>query len=166
MAECNDHIHRKNQLFKEQEYCLQRVQGGLLVKKLDPLATIPTISNPSDAGYDLYSTENRYIGPRQRALIKTGIAMAIPDGYVGLIWPRSGLSVKHGVDVLAGVVDSGYRGEVGVCLFNSSELRLEIKHGDRIAQILFQPVSHFQLIESEDLSSTNRGEGGFGSTGK
>ena len=166
MTECNDHIHRRNQLAMRQENCLQRVRGGLLVKKLDPLAIIPTISNPSDAGYDLYATEHRYIAPRKRALIKTGIAMAIPEGHVGRIWPRSGLSVKHGIDVLAGVVDSGYRGEVRVCLFNSSELQLEINHGDRIAQILFQPVSHFQLIESEDLSSTKRGEGGFGSTGK
>jgi dUTP pyrophosphatase len=166
VEECKDYIFRKNQLSKEQEYQMLRVEGGLPIKKLAEQAVIPTMSNTSDAGYDLYSIEDRYIGPHQRALIKTGIAMAIPDGFVGLIWPRSGLSVKHGVDVFAGVVDAGYRGEVGVCLFNSSELQLEIKQGDRIAQILFQPVSHFQLIESEDLSFTKRGDGGFGSTGK
>ena len=85
---------------------------------------------------------------------------------MGLIWPRSGLAVKSGIDVFAGVVDAGYRGDVGVCLYNSSERQFEVQAGDRIAQIIFQPVSQFQLLESTSLDDSDRGVDGFGSTGK
>jgi dUTP pyrophosphatase len=97
---------------------------------------------------------------------RTGLSFEIPEGYVGLVWPRSGLSIKEGVDVLAGVVDSGYRGEVMVCLLNTGVRYVKIKEGDRIAQILFQEVPEFQLQEVEILQNSDRGEGGFGSSGK
>ena len=89
----------------------------------------------------------------------------MPDGLAGLIWPRSGLSVKKGLDVLAGVVDSGYRGEVMVCLYNTSDEDVEIKRGDRIAQIIFQEVPLVSLIQAEELETSQRGSNGFGSTG-
>ena len=136
------------------------------VKKTEKKAIVPTRSNQSDAGWDLYSVTTRPIAPSQRVTIKTGISLEIPEEYVGLIWPRSGMSVKNGIDVLAGVVDSGYRGEIKVCLLNTSREWMNIKEGDRIAQILFQEVPHFQLQEAEILQNSDRGEGGFGSTGK
>jgi len=165
MEECKDYIARKNMLIEQQGNRLMGIRG-LFVKKLDEQAAIPTQSNRSDAGWDLYANHQDCIQPNSRALIKTGISLEIPDGFVGLIWPRSGLAVKNGLDVFAGVVDAGYRGEVGVCLFNSSETEVKIKQGDRIAQILFQPVPQFQIVEVEELGSTERGSGGFGSTGK
>ena len=136
------------------------------VKKVDPKAIIPTKANDSDAGWDLYSIVSRNLAPNQRVSYRTGIAFEIPQGYTGLVWPRSGLSTKSGVDVLAGVIDSGYRGEVLVCLFNTGQDWVEIKEGDRIAQILFQEIPDFQLEEVSVLQNSARGEGGFGSSGK
>jgi dUTP pyrophosphatase len=136
------------------------------VKTLDDKARIPTKSNHQDAGWDLYASEDSLIKPNHRTLIKTGVALEIEQGFVGLIWPRSGLAVKSGVDVFAGVIDAGYRGEIGVCLFNSSDTEVYIKQGDRIAQVLFQEVPEFTLQKSDNLESTSRGDGGFGSSGK
>lgn len=137
----------------------------LKIKKLDNTAVIPQKSNYTDAGYDLYSTENKTIQKNQREVIKTGIAMSIPNNYVGLIWPRSGLALKHGIDVLAGVIDSGYRGEVCVVLQNHGSMPYEVKAGDRIAQILFQKVEYFKIENVEELDVADRGDSGFGSTG-
>jgi|TARA_R110000765_G_scaffold297250_1_gene392341 dUTP pyrophosphatase len=134
-------------------------------KKLDPEAIIPTKSHQSDAGWDLYALESGHVTPKGKALIKTGVSLEIPDGFVGLIWPRSGLAVKSGIDVFAGVVDSGYRGDVGVCLYNSEDSAFEFKKGDRIAQILFQEVPNFKIQETTELDRTSRGEEGFGSSG-
>ena len=146
------------------------MQSTIKVKKLTESAQIPTRANESDAGWDIYSDEDVIINPNTQRLISTGISVEIPHGTVGLIWPRSGLAVKNGVDVFAGVVDSGYRGEVKVCLFNAGSVwstpRVNIAKGDRIAQILFQPIPQFSLVESTELTDTNRGSGGFGSTGK
>jgi|TARA_B100001094_G_scaffold252945_1_gene251153 dUTP pyrophosphatase len=137
------------------------------VKKTEPNAIIPTRANKADAGWDLYSLTTRSLAPQQRAIYRTGISLQIPEGHVGLLWPRSGLSVKSGVDVLAGVIDSGYRGEVQVCLLNTSnEDWVEINEGDRIAQILFQEVPEFQLQQVDVLQNSGRGAGGFGSSGK
>lgn len=136
------------------------------IKRLKEEATIPTKANVSDAGWDLYALEDVVINPKQRETIKTGVALEIPDGYVGLIWPRSGLSVKQGIDVLAGVIDSGYRGEIMVCLLNTSDETVSIKAGDRIAQILFQPVPFFEIVEVEELMESDRGDKGFGSSGQ
>jgi len=169
-AGCNDHIHRRNQLQKNKNYIKEEEEAlsvrSLRLTKLDESAITPTKANISDAGWDLYSLEDVEIPPASRSLIKTGISLQIPKGFVGLIWPRSGLAVKSGVDVFAGVVDSGYRGDVGVCLYNSSVETVSVKKGDRIAQILFQPVPYFQLTEVTTLSSSERGEGGFGSSGR
>jgi dUTP pyrophosphatase len=148
-------------------YSYARFAGNIIkVKKTEERAIIPTRSNSDDAGWDLYSITTRPIAPSQRVTIRTGISLQIPEEYVGLIWPRSGMSVKNGIDVLAGVVDSGYRGEIKVCLLNTSREWMDIKEGDRIAQILFQEVPHFKLQEVEILQNSDRGQGGFGSTGK
>jgi dUTP pyrophosphatase len=135
------------------------------VKLLDATATIPTKANASDAGWDLYSTVDIVISSKQRNTVKTGIALEIPEHMAGLIWPRSGLSVKKGIDVLAGVIDSGYRGEIMVCLYNTSDEDVSIKHGDRIAQIIFQEVPCVMMLHQEGLGSSQRGDNGFGSSG-
>jgi dUTP pyrophosphatase len=134
-------------------------------KKLDKNAIAPSKANHTDAGYDLYALEDCIIPSQNRLMIKTGISMAIPDGYVGLIWPRSGLAVKHGLDTMAGVVDSGYRGEVCVVLQNHGYEPYNVKAGDRIAQILFQSILSVQMIETEELNNSDRGQSGFGSSG-
>ena len=138
----------------------------LKVKKLNEEAIVPTKANISDAGYDLYALSGAIVEKNCHKLIKTGIALAIPEGYVGLIWPRSGMAYKHGIDVFAGVIDSSYRGDVGVILYNSQRLDYKIQKGDRIAQILFQRIENFDLNLVENLDDTNRGTGGFGSSGK
>jgi deoxyuridine 5'-triphosphate nucleotidohydrolase len=135
------------------------------VKLLNEDSQAPTKAHRSDAGYDLYASEDTVIVGRQRTTIKTGVSFDMPEGLAGLIWPRSGLSVKKGIDVLAGVVDSGYRGEVMVCLYNTSDEDVEVSRGDRIAQIIFQEVPLVSLIESEELETSQRGSNGFGSTG-
>jgi|TARA_R110000824_G_scaffold109503_1_gene257136 dUTP pyrophosphatase len=142
------------------------------VKKLTSTATIPTKSRKTDAGYDLYSDEDIALYPEDTKLISTGIAFAIPDGYAGLIWDRSGLGTK-GIHRHAGVVDSSYRGEVKVALYNARPGHVDftdnmyfISRGDRIAQILFQKVPHFDMVETEELDDTDRGSSGFGSSGK
>ncbi len=147
------------------------VKMEIKVKKLTDTAIVPTKSRKTDAGYDLYADEDKAIYPEETKLISTGIAFAIPDGYAGLIWDRSGLGSK-GIHRHAGVVDSSYRGEVKVCLSNSlsghhsAENIYFISKGDRIAQILFQKVPHFDLVETEELDDTDRGSSGFGSSGK
>jgi len=171
MKQHPDQLARMKQLTKER---LKRQQKPLelKVKKLCEDAIIPTRSNQTDAGWDLYSTERVGMMPMRPVLVSTGIALAIPEGYVGLIWPRSGLAVKRGVDVYAGVIDSGYRGEIKVCLYTNSvdpswgcPKAFDIEKGDRIAQIIFQKVEPFKLIETQELDDTDRGAGGFGSSG-
>jgi dUTP pyrophosphatase len=135
------------------------------VQLMHDAAKLPTKVNKFDAGWDLYSVDNCAIDPSNRQLVNIGIALAIPKGYVGLIWPRSGLAVKNGVDVFAGVIDSGYRGEVKVCLYNSSTETIHISPGDRIAQILFQTIGQFDLVKTIQLTNTPRDVGGFGSSG-
>lgn len=137
----------------------------LYVKKLNPKATIPTRANPTDAGYDLYALDGAIIEKHSHKLIKTGISLEIPKGYAGFIWPRSGLSYKNGLDVFAGVIDSGYRGDVGVILYNSQYNDYCVEAGDRIAQIVFQKVENLELVEVNYLDDSDRGSGGFGSTG-
>jgi len=126
---------------------------------------MPFKSHRSDAGFDLIADENTWVFGRERQTIKTGISFDMPDNMAGLIWPRSGLAVKKGMDVLAGVIDSGYRGEIMVCLYNTSDVDVEIKRGDRIAQIIFQEVPVISLMLREELETSQRGSNGFGSTG-
>jgi dUTP pyrophosphatase len=136
------------------------------VQLLDNNAKVPTKANPNDAGFDLYSVLDTVIPPKQRKTVRTGIAIQMPDHLAGLIWPRSGLSVKQGIDVLAGVVDSGYRGEIMVCLYNTSDEVVGINTGDRIAQIIFQEVPRVTMEVHDTLGSSQRGDNGFGSSGK
>jgi dUTP pyrophosphatase len=135
------------------------------VKKLHPDATIPT-SEPGNAGYDLYSVEDGIIPSKSHKKISTGIALSCPLGHYGRIAPRSGLAYKFGIDVFAGVVDEIYRGEIGVILFNAGDQDFEYKKGDRIAQIIFTPYERVHFEQIEELDETDRGEKGFGSSGR
>ncbi len=137
----------------------------LKAKKIQPDAKLPRYGHKGDAGLDLFSSIGRVLEKGQVEAIPTGIRVAIPDGYVGLVWDKSGVSLK-GVHRLAGVIDSGYRGEVKVVMVNLSDAPFVIDKGMKIAQMLVQPVTTVHVVEAEDLDDTSRGEGGFGSTGK
>ncbi|MFM7014292.1 MAG: dUTP diphosphatase [Actinomycetota bacterium] len=128
----------------------------------------PIYANPGDAGCDLRSTEKLTLAPGERRLIGTGISIALPNGFVGLIHPRSGLALKHGITILnsPGTIDAGYRGEIKVTLFNSSSEAFEIARGDRIAQLVIQRFERARFIKVESLPDSDRGDGGFGSSGK
>jgi dUTP pyrophosphatase len=136
--------------------------------KLNERATLPTRAHDGDAGLDLYAAEGARIGPGQRVMVGTGLTVAIPPGLAGLVVPRSGLALKHGISLVnsPGVIDSGYRGEVRVLLLNtdaSSDFRLAV--GDRIAQLLLIPIATASPLEADSLDETARGSGGFGSSG-
>tara|TARA_R110000787_G_scaffold91922_1_gene193646 strand:- start:233 stop:661 length:429 start_codon:yes stop_codon:yes gene_type:complete len=134
-------------------------------KKLLDVASVPTRAHEHDAGWDLYSSELAFVISSKRKVVSTAISLVIPDGYVGLIWPRSGLAAKKGIDVFAGVIDSGYRGEIKVCLYNSSGVNFEINKGDRIAQIIFHKIPQTEMLEVDSLGDSIRGDSGFGSSG-
>jgi dUTP pyrophosphatase len=147
--------------------------------KIAPRSQVPTRAHASDAGYDLYSRKFLRINPMERALVPTGIRIAIPRGYYGRIAPRSGLALKHGIDVMAGVIDSGYRNELAVVLINlivpqfvtpldvtfGSQCAFEIKPGDRIAQLIIEKCYKVEWKETDALDVTNRGIAGFGESG-
>ena len=135
------------------------------VKLLHDSAKPPTKGHMDDAGWDLYAFETISIPAGATVLVSTGVSMAIPKGYVGLIWDRSSMGVK-GVHRHAGVIDCNYRGEVKVCLHNTTKESYHIEKGDRIAQILIQEAPTFIQHVVHELDSTDRGDGGFGSTGK
>ncbi len=135
------------------------------IQKLDDAAIVPEIAHPGDAGMDLFSIETLQLAPHERRAIKTGIALAISDGYVGLVWDKSGRALKDGLTTLAGVIDSSYRGEVQVVLINVSDAAVTINAGEKIAQLLIQPVVAPTITVVDALSETTRGDGGFGSTG-
>lgn len=137
----------------------------LNVKLLNKDAKLPSYGHKGDAGMDLFATQDLVLEPHLAAAIPTGIQIAIPEGYVGLIWDKSGISLR-GVHRLAGVVDSGYRGEVKVVMINLSEKPFPIEKGMKVAQMLIQPVTSVSIRESLELDDSSRGEGGFGSTGK
>lgn len=137
------------------------------IKLLDKNAKIPFRANKTDAGADLCSIENYKIEPLERKAISTGISVKIPDGYYGRIAPRSGLAYKNGIDVLAGVIDSDYTGEIKVILFNTDkEKSFEINKGDRIAQLIIEDHFNFDFEVVDELVDTERGDKGFGSSGK
>lgn len=137
----------------------------LKIKKIRKDAKLPHYGHRGDAGLDIFSTIDCVLRKREVKAIPTGIKVAIPEGYVGLIWDKSGVSLE-GVHRLAGVVDSGYRGEVKIVMANLSDEPFSIEKGMKIAQLLIQPVVEVEVIEVEDLEATPRGENGFGSTGK
>lgn len=134
-------------------------------KRLTSTATIPTRGSEKAAGLDLYADNEHTVLPNCVSVVPTGIAMAIPDGFVGLVWPRSGLACKYGVQTLAGVIDSDYRGELKVAITTCTKTTMSINQGDRIAQLLIVPVSMLQCVEVGSLDDTGRGACGFGSTG-
>jgi dUTP pyrophosphatase len=129
---------------------------------------LPARARADDAGLDLYAAEAATIEPGARALVPTGIALAIPTGYAGLVLPRSGLALRHGLTLLntPGLIDAGYRGEVKVLLVNHDRAAVTVARGDRIAQLVIQRVEPAELVEVDELPTTDRGAGGFGSTGR
>lgn len=131
---------------------------------VDGSGALPEYATDGAAGADLRAAEAVTLPPGGRAAVPTGLMIEIPPGYVGLVWPRSGLAVRHGIDTLAGVIDSDYRGEVKVVLVNHGPEPLALAAGDRIAQLLVQPVVRAQFTRAA-VASTARGAGGFGSTG-
>ncbi|NXR78508.1 DUT protein, partial [Pycnonotus jocosus] len=134
--------------------------------KLSENAFAPSRGSARAAGYDLYSAYDCVIPPMEKAVVKTDIQIALPSGCYGRVAPRSGLAAKHFIDVGAGVIDEDYRGNVGVVLFNFGKETFEVKKGDRIAQLICERIYYPELEEVEALDDTERGEGGFGSTGK
>jgi dUTP pyrophosphatase len=140
----------------------------VLVVRLDPGLPLPAYALPGDAGFDVCTSVDITLAPGERAVVPTGIAVALPDGYAAFVHPRSGLAARHGLTIVntPGTIDAGYRGEVRVCLLNTDTSEaLELHRGDRIAQIVIQPVVRAILHEAERLPGSHRGEGGYGSTG-
>ncbi|HEX2158007.1 MAG TPA: dUTP diphosphatase [Actinomycetes bacterium] len=141
----------------------------LPVRRLDPGLPLPAYAHPGDAGADLRAAEEVVLPPGGRATVGTGIAIAVPDGYAAFVHPRSGLASRHGITVVnaPGTVDVGYRGEVRVVLLNTDPSEpFTVRRGDRIAQLVVQPVTRVQFLDADELPPTPRGEGGFGSTGR
>lgn len=128
--------------------------------------TLPEYASAGSAGADLRASEGVVIGPGERAAVPTGLRLQIPAGQVGLVWPRSGLALRHGIDTLAGVIDSDYRGELLVVLVNHGREPVAIARGDRVAQLLLQRVERALFLSGASLGDTGRGQGGFGSTGR
>jgi dUTP pyrophosphatase len=139
--------------------------NSLSIQKLHPDAKVPTRAHDTDAGLDLTTVETHSLKPGEGKIFKTGLAVAIDPGYVGLVWDRSSMG-KRGIKTLGGVIDAGYRGEIGVILWNISHEVQEIKSGERIAQLLIQSIATPQTKEVQSLSDTSRGTGAFGSSGK
>ena len=136
----------------------------LKVKRIHPEARLPVYGHPGDAGLDLFSVVDRDLAPGEVFAVPTGIQIAVPAGHVGLVWDKSGVSLK-GVHRLAGVIDAGYRGEVQVVLINLGAAPFALKKGMKIAQLIVQPVAAVEVVEADSLDDTSRGQGGFGSTG-
>jgi dUTP pyrophosphatase len=140
----------------------------LTLKRLDPELPLPRYAHQGDAGLDLYSAIRIDLAPGQRALVPTGIAVAIPEGYAGFVQPRSGLALRSGLSLVntPGLIDSHYRGEIKIIAINLDPAApISIARGDKIAQLVIQAVEYADVIEVNDLGETARGEGGFGSTG-
>ena len=140
----------------------------LKFKKLDDSAIIPKRSRTGDAAFDISSSEDVLLKPQSRHLTNTSVAIEIEDGYCGLVLPRSGNAVNHGITVIntPGLIDSNYRGEIKIGLINTSKKDFNILKGDRIAQLFIVPVCDVEVVETEELSESNRGDAGFGSSGR
>ncbi len=142
---------------------------NLAVRRLDAAATLPTRAHEGDAGLDLYAAEAATLAPGARASVGTGIAIEVPPGHAALVLPRSGLAARHGIALVnaPGLIDSGYRGEVRVLLLNTDAAQeFEIEPGDRVAQLLLVPFASAEPIEVAKLAASERGAGGFGSSGR
>ena len=141
----------------------------VLITRLDPDLPLPRYAKGGDAGADIVSRIDITLAPGERALVPTGIAIALPDGYVALVHPRSGLAIKHGVTMVnaPGTIDAGYRGELQIILINHDKSEsVSFKRGDRIAQLVIQKVERAEFVEVQELPGSGRGTGGFGSTGR
>lgn len=140
----------------------------LRFRKVHPDAVLPAYAHPSDAGMDVRSVADLTIRPGSRALVPTGLVVLLPPGYEAQVRPRSGLALKGGVTVLnaPGTIDAGYRGEIGVILVNLGEADFQVAKGDKIAQLVIAPVTRPEIVETTEVDETDRGAGGFGSTGK
>ena len=136
------------------------------MKKLYDDVTLPHYKREGDAGMDVYSREDFTLVPGEQHIFKAGFAMAIPEGTVCLVWDRSGMAAKYGVKTMAGVIDHTYRGEIGIVLMNITKEPHEVKKGDRIAQMLIQPILNPDIETVEELSETIRGDGAWGSSGR
>jgi len=141
------------------------VTGVLRFKQLDSRAVLPSRGSALAAGLDICSIEDLRIEPRQRAVAKTGLAVAIPPGFYGRVAPRSGLAAKNGLDVLAGVIDSDYRGQLCVLLYNTGDEAIDLPAGSKICQLIIEQIITPDATWASDLDETARGAGGFGSTG-
>jgi dUTP pyrophosphatase len=140
----------------------------VLVQRLDADLPAPAYAHPGDAGADLVTTVDLTLAPGERAMVPTGIAIALPEGYVALVHPRSGLAAKHGLSIVntPGTVDAGYRGEIKVMLINHDPREpIELRRGDRVAQLVIQRVERARFTEVGELPASVRGDGGYGSTG-
>jgi dUTP pyrophosphatase len=143
-------------------------QLDVLITRLDPTVPLPAYARPGDAGADLFAAEDVDLAPGERALVGTGIAIALPDGYAGFVHPRSGLAARHGITLVnaPGTIDAGYRGEIKVILLNTDPARaVSLHRGDRIAQLVVQRVENVTFREVPALPESDRGDNGFGSTG-
>lgn len=141
----------------------------ILLHRLDPGVPLPGYAHPGDAGADLCTTTDLILRPGERRLVGTGIALALPEGYAGFVHPRSGLAARSGLTVVnaPGTIDAGYRGEIRVCLLNTdTAVPIDLRRGDRIAQLVVQRVAYARFKEVSELPGTARGEGGHGSTGR
>ena len=142
---------------------------NLPTQRLDPALPLPAYENDGDAGADLRTAVNVTLAPGERALVPTGVALAIPEGHAGFVHPRSGLAVRHGLSVVnaPGTIDAGYRGEIQVPLINLDPTEpIVLRRGDRIAQLVVQPVTRVVFDVVDELPDSTRGAGGFGSTGR
>ena len=138
------------------------------IKRLDPTVELPTYAYAGDAGLDLRSSEDVTLEPFERRLVSTGLAIALPDGYAGFVQPRSGLAIRQGLSIVntPGLIDAHYRGELKIIAVNlDAHESIHIRKGDRIAQLVIQAVPAVRLVETDELSETDRGAGGFGSSG-
>jgi len=134
-------------------------------KKISEDSKVPSFANEGDAGMDLYASEDMEVARGEIKAVPTGVKMELPKGYVALIWDKSGIALKSGIKTMGGVLDSGYRGEIKVIVTNLSDEVFEVKKGDKVAQMLIQKVESPEVEITEDLSDSERGDGGFGSTG-
>ena len=140
--------------------------GALQVKRLHPHARLPTRATEHSAGLDFYALCDVVIPPGRAEVIETGFAVAIPEGCAGFLWPRSGLAAKASLDRLAGLIDADYRGEVRAVLINHGKVDIRISARDKVIQMVIQPITMLEPVEVDQLPDTERGDGGFGSTGK
>ncbi|MET8850458.1 dUTP diphosphatase [Amycolatopsis sp. NPDC004625] len=140
----------------------------VLLSRLDPDVPLPAYARPGDAGADLVTTSDIVLAPGERGVVGTGVAIALPPGYAGFVHPRSGLAARVGLSVVntPGTIDAGYRGEIKICLINHDPVHpVKLTRGDRVAQLVVQRVEHAEFVEVAELDTTERGDGGYGSTG-